>query len=72
MKTVDMYEVGEEVMIKAKVTEIIVENGELKYRITAEHSNNPLDHKFTEHQLTPVFQEITEDKEEEPFDDDRK
>lgn len=54
MKTIDMYEVGEEVLIKATVTDIVVENGEIKYRIKAEHSNNDLDHKFTEHQLIPT------------------
>ena len=53
-KMVKMYRVGEEVLIKAKVSEIMVDNGEIKYHITAEHSNNPLDHKFTEHQLIPV------------------
>ena len=50
-KTVQMYEIGEEVLIKAKITDIVVENGELKYKIKAEHSNNDLDHNFTEHQL---------------------
>ena len=69
MKTIDMYEVGEEVLIKASVTDIVVENGEIKYRIKAEHSNNDLDHKFTEHQLIPMLKEIEEDKNEEPLDD---
>ena len=66
-----MYEIGEEVLIKASVTDIIVDNGEIKYRIKAEHSNNDLDHKFTEHQLIPVFKEIP-DGEENPFVDDGK
>lgn len=64
MKTINMYEVGEEVLIKASITDIIVENGEIKYRIKAEHSNNDLDHKFTEHQLTPVFKEIEDEDDE--------
>ena len=72
MKTIDMYEIGEEVLIRATVTDIIVENGELKYRIKAEHSNNDLDHKFTEHQLIPCFKEIPEDDDENPFVDDGK
>lgn len=54
MKTVDMYEVGESVLIKAVVTDIVVENGELKYMIKTEHSNNDLDHKFSDKQLIPV------------------
>ena len=55
MKTVDIYEIGEEVYIKASITEIIVENGEIKYGVKAEHSNNDLTHKFTDHQLIPAF-----------------
>ena len=69
MKTINMYEMGEEVYIKAKITDIIVENGELKYRIKAEHSNNDLDHNFTEHQIihrNNIFREVDEQE------DDRK
>ena len=55
MKKVDMYEVGDEVYIRAKVTDIIVENNELKYRIKSEHSNNDLDHLYTGSQLTMIF-----------------
>ena len=33
MKTIDMYEIGEEVLIKASVTDIVVENGEIKLEI---------------------------------------
>ena len=72
MKTINMYEMGEEVYIKAKVTDIVVENGEIKYKIKAEHSNNDLDHNFTEHQLIPkdnIFREVEPDADEE---DDRK
>jgi hypothetical protein len=71
MKTINMYEVGEEVLIKASVTDILVENGEIKYRIKAEHSNNDLDHKFTDHQLIPYIKEIPEDEEETPNEDDK-
>ena len=65
---VKMYKVGEEVLIKAKVTDIVVENGELKYKIKAEHSNNDLDHNFTEHQMVPFCDEIP-DGEDEPFEE---
>ena len=33
MRTVNLYEVGEEVMVKAKITDLVVEDGEVKYRI---------------------------------------
>lgn len=65
MRTIDIYDIGEEVLIRAKVTDIIVENGEVKYRIKAEHSNNELDHKFTDHQLMPYSGVVNKDEEEE-------
>lgn len=70
MRTVDIYDIGEEVLIRAKVTDIIVENGEVKYRIKAEHSNNDLDHKYTDHQLMPYSGAVNkeEDEEDEPAD----
>ena len=60
MININMFEVGEDVLIKAKVTDILVEHGEIKYKIKAEHSNNDLDHNFTEHQLIA----LTKDEEE--------
>lgn len=65
MRTIDIYDIGEEVLIRAKVTDIIVENGEVKYRIKAEHSNNELDHKFTDHQLMPYSGVVNKEEEEE-------
>ena len=58
-----MYEIGEEVYIRAFVTDIIADHGEIKYKIKAEHSNNDLDHNFTEHQLfiLPKSEEESED-----------
>ena len=46
MKTVKMYEVGEEVVIKAKVTQIEVENGEIKYHLKTDFANNDIAHMF--------------------------
>lgn len=57
MKTVDMYEIGEEVTIKAKVTNITVEDGVLKYSLKTEFANNDIGHLFTEDEiLGPLFQ----------------
>lgn len=73
MITVDMYQIGEEVYIKAKVTDVKFENGELKYAITSEHDNNPLSHLYTDHQLISKDRVIFPEKEEsEPEEDDRK
>lgn len=68
-KMVNMYDIGEEVYIKAKITDIIVENGEIKYNIKAEHSNNNLDHRFTEHQIIPSIKELPDDEDDCPFDE---
>lgn len=54
MININMFEVGEDVLIRAKVTDILVEHGEIKYKIKAEHSNNDLDHNFTEHQIIQI------------------
>ena len=80
MKTIDMYEINEEVFIKAKIQDIIVENGELKYKLTIEDSTNPLDHKYSYSQITPIVKNCFHDspEDEEFFDeceldeDDRK
>ena len=69
MITVNMYQIGEDVLIRAKVTDIIVENGEIKYKIKTEHSNNDLDHKFTDHQIIPVEHNAKDEKVEEKKDE---
>lgn len=51
MKTVKMYEVGEEVVIKAKVTQIEVENGEIKYHLKTDFANNDIAHMFTSDEI---------------------
>ena len=51
MKTIKMYEIGEEVTIKAKVTNITVEDGVLKYNLKTEFANNEIGHLFTEDEI---------------------
>lgn len=51
MKAVKMYEVGEEVVIKAKVTQIEVENGEIKYHLKTDFANNDIAHMFTSDEI---------------------
>lgn len=68
MKTVDMYEIGEEVTIKATVTNITVEDGVLKYNLKTEYANNDIGHLFTEDEIIgPLFQEITEEENQTPL-----
>ena len=58
MKTVEMYEIGEEVVIKAKVTDIQVEGGELRYSLKTEFANNDVGHLFTNDEILGPLQEI--------------
>lgn len=54
MKTVEIYEIGETVLIKASVTDITIDQGKIKYRLRVEHTNNDLEHTFTENQMQPM------------------
>ena len=62
MRTVEMYEIGEEVIIKAKVTDIQVEGGELKYSLKTEFANNDVGHLFTADEiLGPLLSAVEEE-----------
>lgn len=61
MKTVEMYEIGEEVTIKAKVTNITVEDGELKYSLKTEFANNDIGHLFTEDEILGPLLSVDEE-----------
>lgn len=54
MKRVDMYEIGEQVLIKASVIDVMVEQGKLKYKLRVEHTNDELEHPFSEGQIIPA------------------
>lgn len=54
MRTVDIYEIGEEVLIKARIDDIIIENGEPKYKVSPEAAAESLAHKYTHSELKPV------------------
>lgn len=62
MKTIDMYEVGEEVIIKAKVTKIEVENDEIKYHLKTEFANNDIGHLFTVDEIIGSLENLEEIK----------
>ena len=55
MITVDMYEIGEQVLIKASIIDIAVEQGKLKYKLRVEHTNDELEHTFTDNQIIPIL-----------------
>ena len=63
MRTVDIYEIGEEVYIKARVDDIMIENGEPKYKVSPEAAAESLAHKYLHTELKPVPMLKKEDEE---------
>lgn len=68
MKTVKLYEEGEEVMVVAQITGIVVENGEIKYKLKNPLTGREYGYLFTEDQLVQKMEE-SKPKEIKPFHD---
>ena len=51
MKNVNLYEVGDEVLVKAVVTAVTIEQGEIKYQIKNEITGRNYEHLFVGEQL---------------------
>lgn len=51
MKNVNLYEVGDEVFVKAVVTAVTIEQGEIKYQIKNEITGRNYEHLFVNEQL---------------------
>lgn len=62
MKTVNIYEVGETVLIKAKVTAIIPDKDRFVYELTADGETEKLKHRFQDKDITPVPESEYEDE----------
>lgn len=54
MKVVNLYETGDEVMVKAVITAVTIEQGEIKYQIKNEITGRNYEHLFVNDQLFPV------------------
>lgn len=54
MKVMEVYEVGEEVLIKAKVSAIIPDKDRFIYEVTASGEMEKLKHRFQHKDLTPI------------------
>ena len=65
MRTIDIYEIGEEVLIKARIDDIVIENGEPKYKVSPEAAAESLAHKYTHTELRPVPKKPYEGEERE-------
>ena len=57
MKAINLYEVGDEVMVKAVVTGVTIDQGEIKYQIKHEITGRNYEHLFVDNQLLPVSKE---------------
>ena len=51
MRKVDLYEMGEEVYVKAKIVGIVVEDGDIKYRLKNDITGKEYGYAFTSDQL---------------------
>lgn len=58
MREVNLYEVGDEVMVKAVVTGVTIEQGEIKYQIKNEITGRNYEHLFVNSQLFPVREDV--------------
>ena len=54
MRAISLYEVGDKVMVKAEVTGVTIDQGEIKYQIKNEITGRNYDHLFVNEQLYPV------------------
>lgn len=53
MREIKLYEVGDEVMVKAVVTRVTIDQGEIKYQIKNEITGRNYEHLFVNDQLFP-------------------
>ena len=64
MRTLRIYEVGEEVLIKARVSQVYIEKDRVSYTLTDEH-NVPYKNRFSMKNIVPIDGNTTVDLEEE-------
>ena len=54
MKTINLFEVGDEVMVKAVITAVTIEQGEIKYQIKNDITGRNYEHLFESEQLYSI------------------
>ena len=57
MREIKLYETGDEVMVKAIITGVTIEQGEIKYQIKNEITGRNYEHLFVNEQLFPIPEE---------------
>lgn len=59
MRTVKMYDIGEEVMIKVEIADVCVKKGELKYSLKDPLTQKCFDYLYTEDQIYNIEKKST-------------
>ena len=59
MKTVKLYETGEEVLVKAKVSEVAMDDGDIVYQVTTVDNGKNMGVWLKDEQLIPVGNSTT-------------
>ena len=54
MKTVKLYEIGEEVLIKGKITDVAIDNGSIVYQVQSVDNGKGMGIWFSDNQLIPT------------------
>lgn len=54
MKKIEMFEMDEEVLVSAKVVGIVIDDGEIKYKLKNTINGRIYDHLFKADQLVPM------------------
>ena len=57
MKKVDMFEIEEEVLVRAKVMGMVIDDGQIKYKLKNTITGRDYDHLFKSDQLIPITPE---------------
>ena len=57
MKKIEMFEMDEEVLVSAKVVGIVIDDGEIKYKLKNTVNGRLYDHLFKTDQLVPITPE---------------
>ena len=59
MRTVNMFDIGEEVMIKVEIADISVKKGEIKYTLKDPLTAKYFDYLYTDEQIIPIQKTTT-------------
>ena len=62
MKTAKIFEIGEQVMVKASISDIEINNGNIKYKLRDEKSGKTLYWAYTDKDIVPMPKKRSKEK----------